>query len=143
MSEVFHTEQKVRFPHVDDARVVYYPQYLDYCHHAFEDFLESGFGTSYATIFREEHVGFPAVHLDVDYSAPSVFGDTLRIAVTCTHLGTKSLTLRYRIARARDGVLCADARVTIACVAMQTFRAQEIPARFRAFFARHLEQENG
>ena len=53
MSEVFRTEIKVRFADVDDARVVYYPQYLDYCHVAFEDWIEAAFGKPYAEIFRD------------------------------------------------------------------------------------------
>lgn len=145
MSEVFRTAIKVRFADVDDARVVYYPQYLDYCHVAFEDWMEDGFGKPYAEIFQTESVGFPAVNLNVDYSAPSRFGDVLHVAVTCTRVGEKSAVVRYRMSRARDGVLCADARVTVACVDMETFRAMPHPERFRAFFERYVEtthQEN-
>jgi YbgC/YbaW family acyl-CoA thioester hydrolase len=140
VSEVFRTEIKVRFADVDDARVVYYPQYLDYCHVAFEDGMEAGFGRPYAEIFRDESVGFPAVNLNVDYSAPSRFGDVLQVAVNCTRLGEKSVVVRYRMVRARDGVSCADARVTVACVDMETFRAMPHPERFRAFFARYLDE---
>jgi len=139
VSEVFHTEIKVRFADVDDARVVYYPQYLDWCHVAFEEWMESGFGKPYSEIFQGEGIGFPAVNVDVDYTAPSSFGDRLRVAVTCLRLGEKSVTVRYRMSRAADGVLCCDARVTIACVDMATFRAMPHSERFRAFFARHLE----
>ena len=114
MSDVFRTSIKVRFADVDDARVVYYPRYLDYCHVAFEDWMEHGFGKPYAEIFQGEGVGFPAVHLDVDYSAPSRFGDVLDVGVTCARLGEKSAVVRYRMSRETDGVLCCDARVTVA-----------------------------
>jgi YbgC/YbaW family acyl-CoA thioester hydrolase len=141
VSEVFRTDVKVRFADVDDARVVYYPKYLDYCHVAFEEWMEAGFGKPYAEIFQQEHVGFPAVNVHVDYSAPSRFGDVLHVDVTCSRLGNKSATIRYRMTGAADGVLRADARVTVACVDMDSFRAMPHPDRFRVFFARHLERQ--
>lgn len=130
---------KVRFADVDDARVVYYPQYLDYCHVTFEEWIEAGLGRPYAEIFQGDGVGYPAVNLHVDYAAPSRFGDVLDVAVTCLRVGTTSVTVRYRMSRARDGVPCADARVTVACVDMATFRAMPHPPGLRDLFARHLE----
>ncbi len=135
MTEPFTTDVKIRFADVDDARVVYYPQFLDYCHVAFEDWMEAGFDKPYADIVQREKVGFPAVNLNVDYAAPARYGDTLRVRITCTHLGNKSATVRYEMFRVRDDVLCADARVTVACVDMDTFEGQPIPPHFRAFFS--------
>ena len=134
----FRTEIRVRFAEVDDARVVYYPRYLDYCHRAFEDFMEAGFGTPYAEIFQGAGVGYPAVNVQVDYHAPARFGDRLDVEVTCARIGDRSLTLRYRMLRQRDGALCCDARVTIASIDMATFSAIRVPDAHRAFFARHL-----
>ena len=39
MGETFEASIKVRFADVDDARVVYYPRYLHYCHIAFEEWM--------------------------------------------------------------------------------------------------------
>lgn len=137
--ESFETAIKVRFADVDDARVVYYPQYLDYCHVAFEDWMEAGFGKAYAKTFQDDGVGFPAVNVNVDYVAPSRFGDLLEVRVTVVRLGTKSATIRYRFTTRDDQRPRVDARVTVACVDMNTFAAMPHPERFRAFFARHLE----
>ena len=138
--EAFETTIKVRFADVDDARVVYYPQYLDYCHVAFENWMEGGFGKPYSAIFQQEGVGFPAVNVNVDYAAPSGFGDVLRVVVTVARLGGKSATIRYRFFAGGDTPR-VDARVTVACVDMQSFAAMPHPERFRDFFARHLEEE--
>ena len=135
MSAPFVCEVPVRFADVDHAGVVYYPQYLDYCHVAFEEFMRAGLGKPYSGVVREEGLGYPAVRLECDYTAPSRFGDVLRIAVTCTGLGTKSVTLRYRIECA--GELRVDAHVTTACIDMAEFSALPIPAAHRRHFEAH------
>ena len=145
---VFEYDVKVRFADVDDARVVYYPQFLDYCHVVFEEWMEHGFGKPYAETFQDDGVGFPAVNVNVDFVAPARFGDVLRVRLTVTHLGTKSATIRYRFAGRdldtsvpSDKNMRVDARVTVACVDMKSFRAMPHPDRLRAFFARYLEEQ--
>jgi len=137
----FDAELKVRFADVDDARVVYYPQFLDYCHVAFEDWMEAGLGKPYSATFQDDGVGYPAVNVNIDYAAPARFGDVLRVRVTVARLGEKSVTIRYRISSRGDDVIRVEARVTVACVDMRSFRAMPHPDRIRAFFARYLEDQ--
>ena len=136
---VFTAEIKVRFADVDHARIVYYPRFFHYFHIAFEELFEQEFGRTYPEVLDTEHVGFPSVHAEADYREPVRFGDVLRIRVTCTRIGTKSVTLRYRAARAVDGAECAEGRITIACVDMRSFESMGVPETYRAFFARFLE----
>ena len=138
MSE-FVVEVKVRFGDVDHAKIVYYPRFFHYFHIAFEEMFEQVLGMKYPEVLDGEHVGFPSVRAEADYKAPARFGDVLRIRVTCSRLGDRSVTLHYRAERAKDGVLCADARVTTACVDMRTFTSQQIPPRYRDLFSRFLE----
>lgn len=137
--ETFTAEIKVRFADVDHARIVYYPRFFHYFHIAFEELFEQEFGCTYPQVLDEDHVGFPAVHSEADYSAPARFGDVLRIRVTCMRVGTRSVTLRYRAIRAADGLECAEGRVTGACVDMKDFKSMDVPERYRTFFARFLE----
>lgn len=132
-------EIKVRFADVDHAQIVYYPRFFHYFHVAFEELFERGFGKTYPQVLDEERVGFPAVHSEADYRAPARFGDVLAIHVTVVRIGARSVTLRYRALRASDGVLCAEGKVTTACVDMRTFAAQDVPPSYRAFFTRFLE----
>jgi 4-hydroxybenzoyl-CoA thioesterase len=135
----FGAEIKVRFADVDHARIVYYPRFFHYFHIAFEEMFEQVLGVPYPEVIDREHVGFPSVRTECDYRAPVRFGDVLRIRVTCARLGKRSVTLHYRAERERDGVLCAEARVTTACVDMRTFTSQDIPARYRELFSRFAE----
>lgn len=138
--EVFTTEIKVRFADVDHARIVYYPRFFHYFHIAYEDFYDQEYGKSYPQVIDGENVGYPAVHTEADYRAPARFGDVLRVRVTCIRIGARSVTLRYRAARAADGVECAEGRVTTACVDMTKFVSQDIPTAHRVFFERFLEE---
>jgi 4-hydroxybenzoyl-CoA thioesterase len=133
------TELKVRFADVDYARVVYYPRFFHYFHVAFEEMFEAALGRPYVQVVENEHVGFPAVRTECDYRAPARYGDVLRILVTCVRVGSRSVTLRYRAVRARDGILCAEARVTTACVDLRTFTSQAMPKEYRALFERFAE----
>ncbi len=135
----FVVEIKVRFADVDHAQIVYYPRFFHYFHIAFEEFFEREMGVSYPDVLDVEHVGFPAVRTEADYRAPVRFGDVLRIRVTCARLGRRSVTLRYRAERVRDGALAAEALVTTACVDMRTFTSQDIPDRYRGLFSRFAE----
>ncbi len=135
----FVFERPVRFNDVDHARVVYFPKYLDYCHEAYEEFVHFTTGHPYATLVNDFGLGYPAVHAEVNYFAPSSFGDVLRIRVTCTRLGTKSVTLRYLIRRKGDDAKIADANVTVACIEMDVFKAVPIPPEHRKMFEAHSE----
>lgn len=135
----FHFDYKVRFADVDKAGIVYYPRYFHFFHVTFEEWFEREFGASYPEVLGSDQVGFPAVRNEVDYRAPARYGDVLRIRVTCARLGTKSVTCRYRATRLADGVLCAEALVTTACVDMRAFVSQPTPPRYREFFSRFLE----
>ena len=139
MSAEFVVEVKVRFADVDHARVVYYPRFFHYFHIAFEEMFEQVFGMSYPQVIDGEHVGFPSVRTEAEYRSPVRFGDVLRIRITCVRLGSRSVTLRYRAERVKDGVLCTEAKVTTACVDMRTFTSQAIPEKYRALFSRFIE----
>ena len=135
----FTVEVKVRFGDVDHALIVYYPRFYHYFHIAFEEMFEQELSMRYADVIDGDRVGFPAVKTECEYRSPVRFGDVLRIRVTCSRLGSRSVTLRYRAERIKDGALCAEAHVTTACVDMRTFVSQAIPEKYRELFARFSE----
>ena len=70
----FRRPHPVRFADVDAAGIVYYPRLLDYCHLTFEDFFEGAGERSYSSWIREARIGFPTVHLEVDFRRPVEYG---------------------------------------------------------------------
>ncbi len=128
---------KVRFDHVDFARIVYYPRLFSYCHCVFEDFFAAEAGMAYADVLQKRRIGFPVVSAKADFMSPLRFGDTCRISMEATHIGKRSLACRYRLYLAETDQLCAEVEVTSAVVSMDDFTSVDIPADLRALLEKH------
>jgi 4-hydroxybenzoyl-CoA thioesterase len=135
--KTFTTQQAVRFGHVDPAGMAYFPRIYDYLHEAFEELWEVHVGVRYYHLLLEQHMGFPLVHSEVDFSHPLRFGDRPIVRITCFRLGETSLGLHY--VYRLDDVVCVDARMTTVCVNTKTMRPRPLPAEFRERFAELLE----
>ncbi|GAB4215033.1 MAG: hypothetical protein OHK0013_40220 [Sandaracinaceae bacterium] len=132
----FRTTLRVRFSDEDHARIVYYPRFFHFFHVAFEDFFESE-GVPYRACL-DEGVGWPAVHAEADFESPVRFGDDLDIAVDVTRIGKTSATFAYTgSVRGREGI-AVRGRVVVACIDMSTYRAMEIPPKYRVLFEKHV-----
>jgi 4-hydroxybenzoyl-CoA thioesterase len=132
----FRSTQRVRFSDEDHARIVYYPRFFHFFHVAFEDLFEAE-GVPYRACL-DEGVGWPAVHAEADFRAPVRFGDDLEVAVDVERLGRSSATFVYTgTVRGREGV-AVRGKIVVACIDMTTYRAREIPTKYRVMFERHL-----
>ena len=137
--KTFVTLQRVRFGHVDPAGIAYYPRIYDYLHEAFEELWERHVGARYYHLLLERKMGFPLVHSEVSFERPLRFGDEPEVTITCFHLGTTSLGLRY--VYKVHGETCLEARMTTVCVHTRSMKPQPLPPEFRARFAELLEKE--
>ncbi|MFN0063958.1 MAG: acyl-CoA thioesterase [Myxococcaceae bacterium] len=127
----------VRFSDVDYARVVYYPRFFDYCHHAFEAFFPAEVGISYAELLERRNVGFPTVHAEGDFRAPLRFGEICRVRLETLKQTSRSLTCRYRFFVGAEAEPRAECNIVTAAIDMHAFRAVEIPEDVRQAFSRH------
>jgi 4-hydroxybenzoyl-CoA thioesterase len=134
----YRAKIKVRFGDEDHAGIVYYPRFFDFFHRAFEDFFDDA-GLPYRTVLDGDRLGWPAVRVECDYRKPLRFGDVLDLDVAVRHLGRSSVTFVYRGRKDGEEQLAVEARITNACIDMETFRATPIPERYRALFATILE----
>ena len=143
---------------MDHAGIVYYPVFYHYFHVAFEELFRERLGArAYVKLLDEDRIGFPAVHSECDYKAPLRFADSAETQISLERLGTKSVTLRYRVSRideqtrdrAAEGLVsqaeglvsqaeglitCAEGLVTCAVTDLQAFRAIETPPGLRDLF---------
>jgi 4-hydroxybenzoyl-CoA thioesterase len=133
----FTTVQKVRFGHVDPAGIAYYPRIYDYIHEAFEELWEVHVGVRYYALLGPQRLGFPLVHSEVDFAHPLRFGDRPVVRVTCFQLGRSSLGLRYEYKL--DETLCVDARMTTACIDLDTMKSRPMPDEYRIRFEAIVE----
>jgi 4-hydroxybenzoyl-CoA thioesterase len=129
---------QVRFGEVDRAGIVYYPRWFHYFHIAFEEFFADRAGVPYHRLIERDRVGFPTVRVECDYRAPLRFGDRLGIRISVERIGRTSVVFLYSARNRTARRAAAEARITVVCVDMDTFRPRSIPARLRKVFARHL-----
>jgi 4-hydroxybenzoyl-CoA thioesterase len=135
--KAFEVQQQVRFGHVDPAGIAYFPRIFDYIHEAFEEVWEQHVGARYYHLLLERKIGFPLVRADVDFKAPLRFGDRPVVRITCFHLGRSSIGLRY-VYRLVDTV-CLEARMTTACINLETMESMPMPEEFRLQFEKIRE----
>lgn len=139
MPQVYRHIQEVAFGDIDQAKILYYPRYLHYCHMAMEGFCAEVLGMSYAKFLNEENFGFPSVHLEVDYLAPIPYGSTMYTDVTLAALGAKSVVFRYETRLESGGKVHATTLGTTVLVDMRTFFGQELPPWIRQPFSAYLD----
>ena len=134
---VFRYPFTVRFADVDHAGIVYYPVFYHYFHVAFEELFRERMGAAaYLKLLDEDKVGFPAVHSECDYKSPLRFADSAETEIALDRMGTKSVTLRYRVSRCNgeERTLAAEGRVTCAVTDLEAFRAIEPSEGLRDLF---------
>ncbi len=132
--KLFTARIVVRFGEVDLVGFVYYPRLLHYCHVAMEEFFAARCGITYEQLMTRERIGLPTVNLQAEFFAPLHYGDEVDIEVKVTRMGHSSAVFEYSLRRALDDMLCARATLVQVAMNLDTRRAVELPARYRAAF---------
>jgi 4-hydroxybenzoyl-CoA thioesterase len=130
--------QKIRFDDVDGAGIVYYPRFLHLCHAAFEDFFDAAAPFSYPELIAKKRLGFPTVHIDADFCAPLIYGDTAIVNLSVTKVGNSSVTTKYEIRRKRDSALCFTAHITTVFMDLDTQKSLPLTDELKAVFSSYL-----
>jgi 4-hydroxybenzoyl-CoA thioesterase len=86
----------VRFGDCDPAGIVYFPRFFDFFHQAMETWF-SALSVPYDDVIVQRRIGFPAVHTEADFRAPSRFGETLAVELSVAQLGDTSIRFAYRV----------------------------------------------
>ncbi|HJU84295.1 MAG TPA: thioesterase family protein [Holophagaceae bacterium] len=81
--------------------------------------------------FQEE--GFLLARIEVDYRRPILMEDRVRVELRCARVGASSFDLAYRILRAQDGGLLAEARSVQVMVDFATERSTPLKDATRAW----------
>ena len=90
---VFSKKKTVRFSHCDPAGIVFYPRYAELCNEVVEDWFREALGVDFHELHEKRRLGVPAVRLEVDYLAPSTYGDVLEFTLGVKAIGNASMTL--------------------------------------------------
>lgn len=131
----------VRFGDIDQAGIVYFPRFFNYCHMVYEDYLRTRV-IALHTLIGERRIGFPIVRVECDFKSPLRYGDICEVELQLLKLGGTSLTYRYRMFKTstqQERILCAEAKIITACMDMDTHAGTLIPPDVRALLSRDLE----
>ena len=131
-------ERPIKFEEVDAANIVFFARFVTYAHESMEHFF-SALPGGYAGLILERRVGFPAVHVEITFTAPARYGDVLRIETRVARLGNRSAVLWYRMHHAASGRLACELKHTVVTTDLGTLRSCDMPADVRALLAQHLE----
>ncbi len=121
----------VRFGDTDPYGVVYFASYFRYCHQGIEEFLDH-FGLPPHEVFknRAEGFGLPIVSASCDFLKPVSYGEKLRLRVSLSRIGEKSLTFDFRFYRPGEQDLVAGGHATMVAIGAD-WRSISIPERIR------------
>jgi acyl-CoA thioester hydrolase len=107
-------EIRVYYEDTDAGGMVYHSNYLKYFERGRTEYLRDR-GLSVVEMAQRGFV-FPVVHLEIDYRAPALHDDLLRVETVVLEIRKSSFTLAQQVLRAIDGKLLADGKVILACV---------------------------
>lgn len=137
---LFSSTYPIRFSDVDHAGILYYPRFLHYFHCCFEDFFERGLGIRYSHMLDVERIGFPTVHMEVDYLKPLRFGDHVEISLGVHKIGNKSITWTYTGDTSRENkkIRAVEASLVTVCLDMDSFEGIDLPGKYRDLFKKWM-----
>lgn len=131
--------KRIRFSHCDPAGIVFYPRYVELFNEVVEDWFADGIGIDFHALHEDHGLGIPIVRLEVEYLAPSRYGDLLTFRLQVAEIGNASLKLEIG---AHAGVqLRVRAHLKVVLASMETLRPVPISDDFwRPRFAAYLKR---
>lgn len=86
---------RIRFAHVDPAGIVFYARYFEILNAVLEDWFRDGLEHDFGSLNRQNGVGIPLLHIEVDFLRPSMLNDIVEFRLTVEKIGRSSFTLNY------------------------------------------------
>ena len=124
----------IEWGHCDPAGIVFYPRYLEIFNNLVEDWFAEELHFSFPEIINSHGWGLPTVHLEVDFVAPSRFGEVLSAALFVRKTGTSSVSLDI-VLQGPAGVDRVRGKVVLVLIDRKVNRAIALPDDLRARIA--------
>lgn len=107
-------EFRIYYEDTDAGGVVYHARYLGFFERGRCEFLRER-GLSVRELADSGCI-FPVVRLEIDYRAPALLDDLVRVETEVLEVGKTSFTVGQQVVRAPDGKVLVAGRVTLVCV---------------------------
>lgn len=85
----------ISFGDTDAAAIVYTTRFTDYCMDASEVWFRDYLAMDWYDININQGLGFPVVHMELDFMSSLIGGDKLGVIVRVTKIGKTSVTLEF------------------------------------------------
>ena len=108
----YRTKRKIEFVDTDMAGIVHFTRFFVFMETAEHEFLRS-LGTSVATEWNGNKIGWPRLAASCEYLNPLRFEDEVEIHLRVTKKGTKSLTYQFHFTH--QGKDIAHGQITTVC----------------------------
>ncbi len=112
MPTEYITKRKIEFTDTDMAGIVHFSRFFIFMETAEHEFLRS-LGTSVATEWNGDKIGWPRLAASCEYLSPLHFEDEVDIRLSVTNKGTKSLTYQFHFSL--EGKDIARGQLTTVC----------------------------
>ncbi len=112
MRTKYKTKRKIEFTDTDMAGIVHFSRFFVFMETAEHEFLRS-LGTSVATEWNGDKIGWPRLAASCEYLSPLRFEDEVDIQLWVSKKGTKSLT--YQFLFTHEGKDIARGQLTTVC----------------------------
>jgi 4-hydroxybenzoyl-CoA thioesterase len=136
---MFSANREIRFGDCDPSGIAYFPSCLNILNGVVEEFW-GVVGFPWHELIVARKIGTPTVHLDCDFSRPSVFGDLLTFDLCVRQLGRASLCFAHVVSGA-DGIRW-KARQTVVATSTASHRAIPWPDDIRNALEEHVRAED-
>jgi acyl-CoA thioester hydrolase len=107
-------EFRIYYEDTDAGGVVYHARYLAFFERGRTEYFREH-GLAVGELAERGHI-FPVVRLEIDYRAPAVLDDLVRVETVVLEVGRTSFTMGQQVVRSIDGKLLASGKVTLVCV---------------------------
>lgn len=92
--KTFSTEIKIRFRDADPAGIMFFGNIFALAHDVFEEFIEAS-GIGWKKWFDKPEHFVPIRHVECEYTAPFVPGETYQVQVSVESISTSTFKLKY------------------------------------------------
>lgn len=125
MRTEYQTKRKIEFADTDMAGIVHFTRFFVFMESAEHEFLRS-LGTSVATEWDGNKIGWPRLAASCEYLSPLRFEDEVDIRLWISKKGTKSLTYQFHFTRQGEDVARGQL-TTVCCITNPGEKLRTIP----------------
>ncbi|UCF19110.1 MAG: acyl-CoA thioesterase [Gemmatimonadota bacterium] len=129
-------EFRVRYSETDQMGVVYHTNYLVWCEMGRTELMR-GLGTTYAEMERQG-IFLVVSEAVLRYRSSARYDDPIRVRTRLGRLRSRSVRFHYRVERADDSRLLAEAETELVCVDRDS-TPRKLPEEIRGLLQQGLE----